>query len=70
MTNLPEVVDEAEAEEMFSVADRDGNGRITYKEFRRMCVVPKQEPIPDEPTEVLANAPVEKKDTIVVSTEK
>lgn len=46
MTNLPESVKEEDARDMFAVADRDGNGRISYKEFRRMCVVPNLEPVP------------------------
>ena len=46
MTNLPEYVDEAEVKTMFGCADKDGNGRINYKEFTLMCNVPKQEVIP------------------------
>ena len=49
MTALPEYVDEAEVEDMFATADKDSNGRITYREFKRMCQVPKPEPIPDSP---------------------
>jgi len=43
MTSLPEQVDEDELKEMFSCADKDGNGRINYKEFTIMCKVPKNE---------------------------
>jgi hypothetical protein len=46
MTNLPEYVDEDEVKTMFGCADKDGNGRINYKEFTLMCNVPKQEVIP------------------------
>jgi len=46
MTNLPEFVDEDEVRTMFGCADKDGNGRINYKEFTLMCNVPKQEVIP------------------------
>lgn len=46
MTSLPEVVEEEELKAMFSCADKDGNGRINYKEFTVMCNVPKQEPLP------------------------
>jgi len=46
MTNLPEYVDEDEVRTMFGCADKDGNGRINYKEFTLMCNVPKQEVIP------------------------
>ncbi len=51
MTQLPHgsSVSPREADMMFAVADRDGNGHISYREFRRMCVVPKLEPIPDKP---------------------
>ena len=40
MTALPEYVDETEVEDMFAAADKDCNGRITYREFKRMCEVP------------------------------
>ena len=66
MTSLPEAVDEAEAEDMFSVADKDGNGRINYNEFRRMCVVPKAEPIPEFPGGGGGGNP-EPVDTVVVA---
>jgi len=46
MMNLPEYVDEDEVKTMFGCADKDGNGRINYKEFTLMCNVPKQEAIP------------------------
>ena len=46
MMNLPEYVDEDEVKTMFGCADKDGNGRINYKEFTLMCNVPKQETIP------------------------
>jgi len=46
MTNLPEFVEEEELKAMFGCADKDGNGRINYKEFTLMCNVPKQEVIP------------------------
>ncbi len=47
MTSLPEFVEEDELKAMFSCADKDGNGRINYKEFTVMCNVPKQESIPN-----------------------
>ena len=35
MTSLPDQsVDEQTVRDMFAVADRDGNGRISYREFR------------------------------------
>jgi calmodulin len=34
MTNLPDTVSESEAEAMFRVADKDNNGRISYREFK------------------------------------
>lgn len=46
---LPEPVTEEEAEEMFAVADRDTNGRISFGEFRRMCLVSRCEVVPDLP---------------------
>ncbi len=46
MTNLPEYVDEDEMKMMFSCADKDGNGKINYREFILMCNVPKHEIIP------------------------
>jgi len=49
MTNLPDYVSESQAEEIFRIADKDGNGYISYTEFKRMCVVPKAESIPDKP---------------------
>jgi len=54
MTNLPEFVDEEELKAMFCCADKDGNGKINYREFILMCNVPKHEIIPmalpDPPT--------------------
>jgi len=46
MMNLPEFVGEDEVRAMFGCADKDGNGRINYKEFTLMCNVPKHEVIP------------------------
>lgn len=34
MTSLPEYVDDEMVKEMFSIADKDNNGRINYMEFR------------------------------------
>lgn len=34
MTNLPDYVSESQAEEIFRIADRDGNGYISYTEFK------------------------------------
>ena len=41
MSNLPEVVDEADIEEMFTYADKDGDGKISYAEFQVMISPPK-----------------------------
>lgn len=42
MLNLPEYVDEADIDGMFGAADKDNNGYISYREFKKMCEVPKQ----------------------------
>ena len=34
MTNLPDYVSESQAEEIFRIADKDGNGYISYTEFK------------------------------------
>ena len=36
MSNLPVKLSAAEIEEMIGTADADGDGNITYEEFRRM----------------------------------
>ena len=41
MSNLPEVVDEEDIEEMFTYADKDGDGKISYAEFQVMISPPK-----------------------------
>jgi len=49
MMNLPEEVCEEDIEEMFTYADNDGDGRISYTEFRIMINPPKP-PEPPRPT--------------------
>ena len=49
MLSLPEFVNEDDVASMFEAADSDCSGRISYAEFRRMCIVPRGETIPDEP---------------------
>ena len=34
MRSLPEHVDDAEIEEMFNFADKDGDGLLSYEEFQ------------------------------------
>merc|ERR1712142_289916 len=41
MTNLPEEVSDADIEEMFNYADKDGDGKISYQEFQVMINPPK-----------------------------
>ena len=41
MSNLPEVVSEEDIEEMFTYADKDGDGKISYTEFQVMISPPK-----------------------------
>ncbi|XP_023324888.1 calmodulin-like protein 4 [Eurytemora carolleeae] len=41
MNNLPIPVSETDVEEMFTFADKDNDGRISYKEFRIMINPPK-----------------------------
>ena len=36
MNNLPVRLPKSEIEEMIKTADRDGDGKITFEEFRRM----------------------------------
>ena len=44
MRNLPEEVSEADIEEMFAIADVDGDGKLSYKEFLTMI----DPPVPSE----------------------
>ena len=37
MSHLPEHVPDAEIQEMFRYADKDGDGRISYDEFLVSC---------------------------------
>ena len=37
MRSLPEHVDDAEIEEMFNFADKDGDGLLSYEEFQVVC---------------------------------
>ena len=59
MLSLPEYVEESEIDSMFRAADKDSNGYISYREFKRMCVVPKPEPIPEKPLETAATAKID-----------
>ena len=38
MLSLPEFVNEDDVASMFEAADSDCSGRISYAEFRRMCI--------------------------------
>ena len=48
MKNLPEPVEDADIEEMFAFADRDGDGRLSYQEFQVM-VLPREPPAVPKP---------------------
>jgi len=65
MTNLPEKVDEEDIEEMFSYADKDKDGKISYLEFQAMINPPKP---PTEPTTSLTPTPVKR--VTIKTTEK
>lgn len=58
MTNLPEMVNDNDVARMFMVADKDSSGKISYQEFRRMCVVPRVESIPDEMPDIDVNGEI------------
>ncbi|XP_040580024.1 neo-calmodulin [Lepeophtheirus salmonis] len=64
MMNLPEYVSEEEIDLMFGAADKDNNGRITYREFKRMCGDPKPEPIPNTVPNTTAGATTTKTTTV------
>ena len=46
MRNLPEKVSEEDIEEMFSYADKDQDGKISYSEFQVMINPPQPQPPP------------------------
>jgi len=52
MMNLPEEVSEEDIEEMFTYADKDGDGKISYTEFKIMINPPKP---PEQPRPTLAD---------------
>jgi len=57
MLNLPVEVSEGDIEEMFTYADQDRDGRISYLEFQTMINPPKP-PEPPKPTLADLHTPV------------
>ena len=47
MKNLPESVSEADIEEMFEFADKNGDGKISYEEFQVMINPQRPAEMPD-----------------------